>query len=158
MLHLYLPALNSCPFQLITFMVNFKLYNLQARVILEPTNLRFKDRCHFHDRAKSAIRKKSSNTRNLVLIVLIGCFNFNQSECLKAIIVSFSVEHFLFWIDPMTLFSTSFNSSFQDVIIKPRVQELYNKTFPVNKPDGKIVCKASGDPVPEIIWRKWSRK
>ena len=44
------------------------------------------------------------------------------------------------------------------MIVKPRVQELYNKTLPVNKPDGKIVCKASGDPVPEIIWRKWSKK
>jgi len=48
--------------------------------------------------------------------------------------------------------------TFLDVIIKPRVQELYNKTFPVNKPEGKIVCKASGDPVPDIIWRKWSKK
>ena len=48
--------------------------------------------------------------------------------------------------------------TYLDVIIKPRVQELYNKTFAVNKADGKIVCKASGDPVPEIVWRKWSKK
>ena len=45
-----------------------------------------------------------------------------------------------------------------DVIIRPKVQELYNKTFVDGEPTGKIVCKASGDPLPEIIWRRWSRK
>lgn len=44
-----------------------------------------------------------------------------------------------------------------DVVIRPKVQELYNKTFPLNQPEGRIVCKASGDPLPDIIWRKWSR-
>ena len=45
-----------------------------------------------------------------------------------------------------------------DVIIRPKVQELFNKTYGINHPEGKIVCKASGDPLPDIIWRKWSRK
>ncbi len=45
-----------------------------------------------------------------------------------------------------------------DVVIRPRVQELYNKTFPIGRPEGRIVCKASGDPIPDIIWRKWSKK
>lgn len=44
------------------------------------------------------------------------------------------------------------------VIIKPKVQELYNKTMAVGTPEGRLVCKASGDPMPEIIWRKWSQK
>jgi len=44
-----------------------------------------------------------------------------------------------------------------DVIIRPKVQELFNKTYPINHPEGRIVCKASGDPLPDIIWRKWSR-
>ena len=48
--------------------------------------------------------------------------------------------------------------SFLDVVIRPKVQELFNKTFPINHPEGRIVCKASGDPLPDIIWRKWSRK
>lgn len=45
-----------------------------------------------------------------------------------------------------------------DVIIRPKVQELYNKTFAVGQPEGRLVCKASGDPLPEIVWRKWSQK
>jgi len=45
-----------------------------------------------------------------------------------------------------------------DVIIRPKVQELFNKTYPINHPEGRIVCKASGDPLPDIIWRKWSKK
>ena len=48
--------------------------------------------------------------------------------------------------------------SYLDVVIRPKVQELFNKTFPINHPEGRIVCKASGDPLPDIIWRKWSRK
>ena len=48
--------------------------------------------------------------------------------------------------------------SYLDVVIRPKVQELYNKTFALNRPDGRLVCKASGDPLPEIIWRKWSQK
>jgi len=47
--------------------------------------------------------------------------------------------------------------SYLDVVIRPKVQELFNKTFPINHPEGRIVCKASGDPLPDIIWRKWSR-
>ena len=45
-----------------------------------------------------------------------------------------------------------------DVVIRPKVQELYNKTLPINHPEGRLVCKASGDLLPDIIWRKWSRK
>ena len=45
-----------------------------------------------------------------------------------------------------------------NVIIKPKVQELQNQTFPVGKEKGVLTCKASGDPLPKIIWRKWSRK
>ncbi|XP_071742789.1 fasciclin-2 isoform X4 [Lepeophtheirus salmonis] len=48
------------------------------------------------------------------------------------------------------------SSNFLNVIIKPKVQELYNKTFVASDPEGKIVCKASGDPMPDIFWRKWS--
>jgi len=44
-----------------------------------------------------------------------------------------------------------------EVIIKPKVQELLNKTMAVGVPEGRLVCKASGDPTPDIIWRKWSR-
>lgn len=47
--------------------------------------------------------------------------------------------------------------SYLDVVIRPKVQELYNKTLPINHPEGRLVCKASGDPLPDIIWRKWSR-
>lgn len=45
-----------------------------------------------------------------------------------------------------------------DVVIKPKIQELYNKTLAVGTASGSIICKASGDPMPEIIWRKWSQK
>ena len=45
-----------------------------------------------------------------------------------------------------------------DVVIRPKVQELFNKTFVVGQSTGTIACKASGDPLPEIIWRRWSRK
>jgi len=45
-----------------------------------------------------------------------------------------------------------------DVVIRPKVQELFNKTFVTGQPTGTIVCKASGDPLPKIIWRRWSRK
>ena len=45
-----------------------------------------------------------------------------------------------------------------NVIIKPKVQELQNQTFPVGKEKATLTCKASGDPLPKIIWRKWSRK
>ena len=48
--------------------------------------------------------------------------------------------------------------SYLDVVIRPKVQELFNKTFAINHPEARIVCKASGDPLPDIIWRKWSRK
>ena len=44
------------------------------------------------------------------------------------------------------------------VIIRPKVQELFNKTMAVGQSEGRIICKASGDPMPEIIWRKWSQK
>ena len=44
------------------------------------------------------------------------------------------------------------------VIIKPKVQELYNKTMAARTPEGRLVCKASGDPTPDIIWRKWSNR
>jgi len=43
------------------------------------------------------------------------------------------------------------------VIIRPKVQELFNKTFPVGMRDARLTCRASGDPMPDIIWRKWSR-
>jgi len=45
-----------------------------------------------------------------------------------------------------------------DVVIKPKVQELYNQTMKVGQAEGRLICKASGEPEPEIIWRKWSRK
>ena len=45
------------------------------------------------------------------------------------------------------------SKTFLDVIIKPKVQELFNKTYAVNNPEGRIVCKASGDPLPEIIFK-----
>ena len=44
------------------------------------------------------------------------------------------------------------------VIIKPKVQELLNKTSHVGAERASLTCKASGDPLPKIIWRKWSRK
>ena len=44
-----------------------------------------------------------------------------------------------------------------DVIIKPHVQELYNKTIGIGAENVTLTCKASGDPLPKIVWRKWSR-
>ena len=49
-------------------------------------------------------------------------------------------------------------SAHLNVIIKPKVQELQNQTFPVGEAKATITCKASGDPLPKIIWRKWSSK
>jgi len=42
------------------------------------------------------------------------------------------------------------------VIIKPKVQELFNKTVQIDTQAAKLTCRASGDPIPKIIWRKWS--
>jgi len=47
-------------------------------------------------------------------------------------------------------------SAFLDVIIRPKVQQLYNKTFEVGKVGAELTCKGSGDPLPRLIWRKWS--
>ena len=44
-----------------------------------------------------------------------------------------------------------------DVVIRRKVQELYNKTLAAGQAEGRLVCKASGEPLPEIVWRKWSR-
>ena len=44
------------------------------------------------------------------------------------------------------------------VIIKPKVQELFNKTVQVDTRGAKLTCRASGDPIPKIVWRKWSTK
>jgi hypothetical protein len=44
------------------------------------------------------------------------------------------------------------------VVVKPLVQELYNKTYPLEERGATLVCKASGSPLPRIVWRKWSRK
>ena len=44
------------------------------------------------------------------------------------------------------------------VIIKPKVQQLENVTSWVGKEVTALTCQASGDPLPKIIWRKWSRK
>ena len=44
-----------------------------------------------------------------------------------------------------------------DVIIKPHVQELYNKTIGIGAENVTLTCKASGDPLPKVVWRKWSR-
>ena len=41
-------------------------------------------------------------------------------------------------------------------MIKPRVEELYNKTYGIDREGATLTCKASGDPLPKIIWRKWS--
>jgi hypothetical protein len=41
---------------------------------------------------------------------------------------------------------------------RPRIQELYNKTFPLGAAGAELTCRASGDPLPAITWRKWSRK
>ena len=50
------------------------------------------------------------------------------------------------------------SSAVLSVIIKPHIQELFNKTFPIGLEKASLTCKASGDPLPKIIWRKWSRK
>ena len=44
------------------------------------------------------------------------------------------------------------------VIIKPKVQQLENVTSWVGQEVTGLTCLASGDPLPKIIWRKWSRK
>ena len=44
------------------------------------------------------------------------------------------------------------------VIVRPRVQELFNHTYPVGREAATLTCLASGDPLPKIVWRKWSRK
>ena len=44
------------------------------------------------------------------------------------------------------------------VIIKPKVQMLENVTTSVGESRTSITCQASGEPLPRIIWRKWSRK
>jgi hypothetical protein len=57
---------------------------------------------------------------------------------------------------PLTLFySVTVPSVY---VFRPRVQELYNKTFPVGAAGAELTCRASGDPLPYITWRKWSRK
>ena len=43
------------------------------------------------------------------------------------------------------------------VIIKPQIEEFSNKTFPAGKSEARLTCRASGDPLPKIIWRKLSR-
>ena len=43
------------------------------------------------------------------------------------------------------------------VIIKPKVQQLENVTSWVGQEVTGLTCLASGDPLPKIIWRKWSR-
>jgi len=43
------------------------------------------------------------------------------------------------------------------VIVRPRVQELINQTYPVGREGAKLSCLASGDPLPKIVWKKWSR-
>jgi len=48
-------------------------------------------------------------------------------------------------------------TAYLNVIIKPRVQRLQNQTFPINKKNAKLTCQASGDPLPKIVWRKWSK-
>ena len=44
------------------------------------------------------------------------------------------------------------------MIVRPRVQELFNHTYPVGREAATLTCLASGDPLPKIVWRKWSRK
>ena len=44
------------------------------------------------------------------------------------------------------------------VIIKPKVQQLENVTTSVGREVTAINCLASGDPLPKIVWRKWSSK
>ena len=49
-------------------------------------------------------------------------------------------------------------SALLSVIIKPKVQQLENVTTSVGRERTSLTCLASGDPLPKIIWRKWSRK
>ena len=49
------------------------------------------------------------------------------------------------------------SSAVFSVVIKPHIQELFNKTFPIGQESASLTCKASGDPLPKIIWRKWSQ-
>lgn len=49
-------------------------------------------------------------------------------------------------------------AAYLKVIVRPRVQELINQTFPVGREEARLTCLASGDPLPKIVWRKWSRK
>ena len=43
------------------------------------------------------------------------------------------------------------------VILKPIVEELENATYPTGG-KAKLTCKASGDPLPNISWKKFSNK
>ena len=43
------------------------------------------------------------------------------------------------------------------VILKPKVEELENGTYPTGG-KARLTCKASGDPLPNISWRKISNK
>ena len=49
-------------------------------------------------------------------------------------------------------------TAYLNVIIKPRVQRLQNQTYNMGTEGAKLTCLASGDPLPKIIWRKWSKK
>jgi len=42
------------------------------------------------------------------------------------------------------------------VIIRPKVQEFENQTASFGEDNAILKCKASGDPLPKILWRKWS--
>ena len=50
------------------------------------------------------------------------------------------------------------SQAYLKVIVRPRVQELFNHTYPVGQEGAALTCLASGDPLPKIVWRKWSRK
>lgn len=49
------------------------------------------------------------------------------------------------------------SQAYLKVIVLPRVQQLLNQTFPVGREEARLTCLASGDPLPKIVWRKWSR-
>jgi len=49
------------------------------------------------------------------------------------------------------------SQAYLKVIVRPRVQELFNHTYPVGREAATLTCLASGDPLPKIVWRKWSR-
>ena len=49
-------------------------------------------------------------------------------------------------------------TAYLNVIIKPRVQELQNQSYNMGTEGAILTCLASGDPLPKIIWRKWSKK